>query len=154
MAGFYISPVWDHAVGVVEQGNLQPLIEALRKEPMPQRAQEYLALVLSRVTSLKFKRPAHRPRMGASRAISRLQGEGLLLWAADRDVRRIKAAWKDPAAARELAASDLELWDAANAPNIGRRVPEAVGIAARHHGVDQQKFINWRRRGPRDRRRS
>ena len=82
------------------------------------------------------------------------KGDGQRLWVADRDVKRIKTAWKDPAAAEELAASDPDLWAAASQNNITRTVSKAVELAAAYHGLDERKLTNYRRRGPKDRRRS
>ena len=156
MAGFEIFPPWDNAIWAAEGGDLQPLIEALRsREPMPQQVREDLALLLIRVSSIKVKRPAHRPRTNgaAARLLVHWQGAGLFLWAAARDIERIKAAWKDPAAARELAARDPALWATAS-QNTMRTASKAVELAARYHKLNEQKLINYRRRGLKDRRRS
>jgi len=82
------------------------------------------------------------------------RGDGLRLSAADRDVKRIKAAWKNPAAAEELAASDPDLWAAASRNNITRTVSKAVELAAAYRDLNERKLTNYRRRGPKDRRRS
>jgi hypothetical protein len=158
MVAVEVFPLWDCALEAAKQGKLTPLIEALRSdEPMPRRVRERLAQLLSQVATLKFKRPAHRPRTvgAAARFLMRLgKADGLSLWAADRDVNRIVAAWKNSAAARDLAASDPDLWAAASQTNIPHTSSKAVELAAAYRNVDQQKLINYRRRGRKDRRRS
>ena len=149
--------LWAKEIEAAARGDLEPLIKALRSDkPMPQEARKALAHLFSQVSKIKFRRPTHRPRtVGATeRLFMHLRGDGLRLWTADRDVQRIKAAWKDPAAAGELAASDADLWAAASQKNITRTVSKAVELAAAYRGVDEQKLTNYRRRGPKDRRRS
>src|SRR2546428_13766635 len=97
------------------------MIRGLRSDkPIPQEARKALAHLFSQVSKIKFRRPAHRPRTGGAtaRLFMHWRGDGLRLSAADRDVKRIKAAWKNPAAAKEISASDPDLWAPANRNNI------------------------------------
>jgi hypothetical protein len=149
--------LWAKEIEAAAHGDLEPLIKALRSDkPIPQEARKALAHLFSQVSKIKFRRPTHRARtVGATeRLFMHWRGDGLRLWIADRDVQRIKAAWKDPAAAKELADSDPDLWAAASQKNITRTVSKAVELAAAYRGLNEQKLTNYRRRGPKDRRRS
>jgi hypothetical protein len=149
--------LWAKEIEAAEHGDLEPLIKALRSDkPIPQEAREALAHLFSQISKIKFRRLAHRPRTGGAtaRLFTHWRGDGLRLSAADRDVKRIKAAWKNPAAAEELAASDPDLWAAASRNNITRTVSKAVELAAAYRALNERKLTNYRRRGPKDRRRS
>jgi hypothetical protein len=149
--------LWAKEIEAAERGDLEPLIKALRSDkPIPQEARKALAHLFSQVSKIKFRRPTHRARaVGATaRLFMHWRGGGLRLWTADRDVQRIKAAWKNPAAAKELANSDPDLWAAASQNNITRTVSKAVELAAAYRGLNERKLTNYRRRGPKDRRRS
>jgi hypothetical protein len=164
MTGFEIFSVWTTAVEAAEEGDLAPLMEALQSEPTEQNVA--LAHFFSRVTKIKFRRLANRPKTvgPAARFVMHLQGRGVFLWAANRDVNRIKAAWRNPEAAKELAASDPDLWAAASKKDIEHTVEQAVelaaayrgraAIAAGYRGISPRTLANYRRRGPNDTRRS
>jgi len=151
------SAPWAKGIQAAEHGDLEPLIKALRSDkPITQEARQALAHLFTQIKKITFRRPTHRPRTvgAAERLLMHWRGDGQRLWVADRDVKRIKTAWKDPAAAEELAASDPDLWAAASQNNITRTVSKAVELAAAYHGLDERKLTNYRRRGPKDRRRS
>ena len=117
---------------------------------MPQQVRDDLAHFLNQIISFKLRRPPGRPRTvgAAARMLMHWKGDGLRLWTANRDVERIKTAWKYPEAAKQRAASDPDLAVAASQNEIVHTLVTAVELAAAYRGVNQQKLTNYRRRGP------